>query len=137
MTARFRPAYVETAYRVRIGARTITLRAGERQREADRALARFGVRWAVFITACNPASMLLPAAHNRRRMSHLRDLVRRGNLQFAPGEGRPDEAGWRPEPSMLVFGIPPRRAAWLGRRFGQNAVLCVRRGAAAHLLPLR
>jgi hypothetical protein len=70
-------------------------------------------------------------------MGRLCSLIRRGNLQFARGEGYPDEAGWRPEPSLLVFGVPPRRAAWLGRRFGQNEVLCVRRGAAAQLLALR
>ncbi len=90
-----------------------------------------GVREGALVTAWNPANRRLPERVNQRRAARLVERLR--GLPFLPGingEGR-----WREE-SLLVLAAP-RRVEALGRLFGQDAVVLLRRGSRARLLFLR
>nr|WP_283949908.1 DUF3293 domain-containing protein [Limobrevibacterium gyesilva] len=100
-------------------------------------MARGGARAGCFVTACNPQGRLLPHPRNRRAMARLRWYLRGCRLRFAEAEGRGHGGDWPAEPSLLVFGLDRARAATLGRRWRQNAVVHVRRGQPAVLLALR
>jgi hypothetical protein len=71
---------------------------------------------------------------NQRRHEQLNaEIARRGLIYFA-GRGIGSEGNWPPEESLLVLGISEQEAIKLGRDFGQNAVVCGRRGEPARLL---
>ncbi len=116
-------AYRDTRYDVRLpGGRRLTIRIGDPPSVAlilprgDPALS------SAIITACNPRSLPLPVADNRRRMHELvRALVGHGVLML-PAVGCAPHGAWR-EASLLVPAIPIDLLDTLARRFGQNAVL--------------
>ena len=56
---------------------------------------------------------------------------------FLAGEGRGRIGDWPPEPSILAFGMSRARAASIGRRFRQNAIVYVPLGRPAELVKLR
>jgi Protein of unknown function (DUF3293) len=85
----------------------------------------------VLVTAWNPGGGRLPEAVNRRRAARLAERLR--GLCALPGVN--GEGRWREE-SVLVFAARPRVEA-LGRLFGQDAVVLVRRGRRARLRFLR
>jgi hypothetical protein len=87
------------------------------------------------VTACNPFSRARTAAANGRAARRLRALLARRGLRLLPGAGRGDAGDWPEEPSVLVFGLPRREAAWLGRTLRQNAILYVGRKRVM-LIPL-
>ena len=97
----------------------------------DALLEAHGIREGVLVTAWNPESQRLPEAVNRRRAARLVERLRR--LPTLPGIN--GEARWREE-SLLVLAAS-RRVEALGRLFGQNAVVLVRRGSRARLRFLR
>ena len=104
-----------------------TARIGRRCPALDPLLARQG---GAFVTAWNPWGRRLPYGCNRRA-----DLALQGWLRAVPrlpgaGQGR----GWREEHWFVV--ADPRRAAVLGRRFRQAAIVTLRRGQAARLVLL-
>ncbi|MBV9748347.1 MAG: DUF3293 domain-containing protein, partial [Acetobacteraceae bacterium] len=90
-----------------------------------------GVREGVLVTAWNPGSQRLANAVNRRRAARLVEYLR--GLPTLPGTN--GKGRWREE-SLLVLAAP-RRVEALGRVFGQDAVVLVRRGRRARLRFLR
>jgi hypothetical protein len=124
VSARTLAAYRKTRYEIR----GIKVMIGRRSWAMDRLLLSYGVREAVFISAYNPFSRVMPPGWNRRMQSRLAESVRRRpNL--------PAKGSWRrwSEAHLLVFGDarPSRR---LLRRYRQNAVVIVRLGQPARLL---
>lgn len=106
-------------------------RIGRRSAEIDALLRRLGAREGAFVTAWNPWSRRMPPGWNARVMARLREAARR--LQSAEGQGRGH--GWSER--HLLLAADPRRAAALARRFRQNAIVALRVGAPAKLVPLR
>ena len=92
-------------------------------------------RRAAIVTAANPESRVLLRALNIRRNARLRAALGRflcsETIARDPIGDWPDERGW------LVRGISPAEAASIARRFRQNAIVLLRRGAAPRLRPLR
>ncbi len=58
-------------------------------------------------------------------------------LRAASGIGVGRSGGWPVAISLLVFDVTKPRAARIGRRWRQNAVVVVARGQKVALLPLR
>ncbi len=83
-----------------------------------------------FITAWNPWGRRAPPGWNRRAGLALQGWLRGASHLAGAGEGR----GWREEHWFAV--MDPRRAAVLGRRFRQAAIVTLRRGQPARLLVL-
>lgn len=127
-SARFREAYAATTYR--FGA--VGLRIGRRQ-GVDRLLGRLRCRRAAVLTAWDPFSLERGRAANGAAQARLRGRLRRA----VTGCGVPDDPGKRGEAMLLAPGLAPRAAARLARRFRQNAIVLLRRGAAPALLLLR
>lgn len=130
-------AYRSTDYVAFDGAGELVLRIGVRNRNLDWLMARHRTRTAAFITAWNPRSIPHGDAANRAADTRLIARVRRMGLRFLFGEGRGQDRRWTPERSILVFGIDRYAAARIGRAFGQNAIVHVRRGHAPELMLLR
>ena len=123
-------AYEATDYRV--GDR-FTIRCGALSAPLDALLTDHGHDHWAYITACNPGSLPLGAAENRRRMADLARRIACLGLPMLEGEGVGDGDDWPPEPSLLVLGIGQKAAVELGREFGQVAIVIGRRGEPARL----
>lgn len=93
----------------------------------DRLLSSLGARCGTFLTAWNPGARRYPLGQNLRWDRALRGWLRR--IVARPGVGA--APGWREAHWLLA--TDPRRAAALGRRFRQVAVVVVRRGQKARL----
>jgi uncharacterized protein len=110
------------------------LRVGEPSAELERLLDVHNATSAAFVTAANPRGEQRSHAENARAMAALRAALA---LPCLAGEGRDPEGRWSAEPSVLVLGIARWEAEALGRRFGQNAIVYVEKGAAPELVLLR
>jgi hypothetical protein len=111
------------------------LRIGGSPRPVARLLRRH--RWAAFIVAANPGSRIMQPAMNVHRDMRLRARLRQAGFQVVAGIARHPAGDWPAEPGVLALGIAPAYAAAFGRRWGQNAIVVLRRDAAPELLPLR
>lgn len=127
MTAAQLRAYRRSAYE----AAGAVARIGRRSPAIDALLRRLGERRGGFVGAWNPFSRRMPEGWNARMLARLRAAARR----LPQAEGAGGEARWR-ERHLLLAG-DPRRLGVLGRRFRQNAIVVVRRGAPARLVLLR
>lgn len=111
----------------------LVLRIGEPSAALDRLLEAAGARSAAFLTAANPHSQPRSAAENLATLERLeRDA---SAWPVHRGEGRSPDRTWR-EPSLLVAGIAREAARTLGRRYGQNAIVFIDKGAAPELVLL-
>ena len=107
---------------------------GSRNKKLEALLRRHGTtRWA-FITAWNPASVVLDREENDARQATLRRQVETDGFAVITGEGVGEDPGWLPEASLLILGMHPGQAVKVGQQFGQLAVLVGRRGGPAHLV---
>ena len=116
-------AYLATDYTVQIDGKVLVLRPNERSPVVDRALSRFKVRGAAFITAFNPYSRIRGKSANLAAHAALVASVRRRGKRFVEGYGQGHDKQWPPEKSILVFGVTRAAAAALGRRYRQNAIV--------------
>ena len=116
-------AFHATAYRVS----GVTVRIGRRCAAMDRLLSSLGARCGVFLTAWNPGARRYPLGQNMRRDCALQGWLRRMIARSGFGVAH----GWHEAHWLLA--TDPRRAAALGRRFRQAAVVVVRRGQQARL----
>ena len=128
-------AYERTRFCVEDGKREVCFMAGSQSPKLDALLVRHGVaRWA-FITAWNPASVLLSRAANDSRQAALRRAVAARGYSALEGRGIGADPAWDPEPSLLVLGISRGDAVRLGRTFGQLAIVAGQRGGRSRLVP--
>jgi len=74
-----------------------------------------------YITAWNPAGVLLPLATNKIRQRRLRDELKADRHRFTGGIGV-GPSDWR-EPSLFVLGITYAQLDDMARRFGQLGVV--------------
>jgi hypothetical protein len=137
-------AYRRTDYTAEGG--RVVARIGRRSASADALLRRLGARQGGFVTAWNPFSRRMPRGWNERMLARLRARARRlGPIVEGWGQGRDPIPGrrrhTRPPPAgawaerHLLVAADPRRVLVLGRRFRQNAIVALRAGAPARLLP--
>ena len=105
----------------------VTVRIGQRCGAMDGLLSSLGARCGAFLTAWNPGARRQPVRQNLRSDRALRGWLRR--IAALPGIGVASR--WHEEQWLLA--TDPRRAAALGRRFRQAAVVVVRRGQRARL----
>jgi hypothetical protein len=130
-------AYHATDYVAFAGSTQITLRIGRRDASVDRLLVRMRVATAAFVTAWNPFSRVLSDGMNRARQARLEADLRSRGLRYLRGEGRGMTGNWPPEESAMIFNLSRQDAGWLGRRWGQNAIVYVRLNRAPELIMLR
>jgi hypothetical protein len=111
----------------RYGVEGTEIRIGRRSAVMDRLLRAHAAREAVFITAYNPFSRVMPPGWNRRMQARLCLVVRRRPVLAGRGTWR----RWS-ETHLIVFG-DARPIRLVARRFRQHAVVVVRRGQRAWL----
>jgi len=128
-------AYEQTRFCVDDGPRHVCFRAGSNRPRLRALLLRHdALQWA-FVTAWNPASVVLSRTENNARQLELRGAVDTAGYAMLNGEGVGEDPKWKPEKSLLILGISRGEAVKLGRRFGQLAIVSGRRGRSAHLIP--
>jgi len=126
------PKHLDRAYRrSHYSVAGFDLIVGRRSGALDGLLSGMGARAAVLMTAWNPASRRMPLLWNERRMAALRDRL--GNTPALPAAS--GCLGSWSEAQLLVVG-DRRRLAVLARLFGQAAMVGLKRGQGAQLLPL-
>jgi hypothetical protein len=127
-------AYRRTSFFADTPQGRLRLRLGESSPELDRVLEAQGARSWAYVTAFNPASIVLSDDENERRQSRLEyEVSSRGYTTFR-GEGVGDDGTWPAERGLLIVGIGDGDAIELGRAFGQRAIVYGVVGAVAVLL---
>lgn len=128
-------AYRRTRYVVAREGGNAVVRTDRTSPELDALLRELGLETWVIVSAFNPFSKgLSPEENEKRHAGLLAEVVRHGwPFRQASGEPAPED-GWRPEKSLFVAGVGREKAAALGAKFGQNAVVFGRAGEAAELL---
>lgn len=109
------------------------LRVDQSSAALDALLDAVGRDCAAFVTAWNPFSVVTDEATNRAAQARLEAELRAAGHAPVPGCGRDPLGHWPGEPSLLVPGLGRDAALDLGHRYGQHAVLWVRRGAPVEL----
>ncbi|MEM9461700.1 MAG: DUF3293 domain-containing protein [Myxococcota bacterium] len=127
-------AYRSTRYEVSAPGLLIELSIGAHSPPLDALLASLGVDTWALVTAWNPRSIPLAAAHNHRRNHALRHIVRRWGLRVFEGRGRGEDPSWTPEASVFIPGITKQDALHLATLFEQNAIVFGRRTHAPQLV---
>ena len=114
--------------------KTFCFKAGATNARLDALLERHGVKTWAFITAWNPAARgQTPETNDAAQATLMASVTVMGHPWFT-GRGRSDDGSWPHEESLLILGIAERKARWLGRRFGQSAILVGRAGRPARLV---
>ena len=121
-------AYRRTTFFANTPNGRLSLRVGQRCFELDDLLQHYGVTTWGYVTAFNPASVLLSVDENLARQRELERVVAELGFVSYPGEGVGEEGSWPPEPSILILGIG--RLPDLGRRRRLRIDLCSHRKAA-------
>lgn len=78
---------------------------------------------AIFITASNPKSVLLPVRENEKRQAVLRSWLKSNQMVYFEGYGADPSGIWPQEESFFVINIDRAMAVKVGQLFGQYAVL--------------
>ena len=123
-----RPALLKAYRATRFEVAGMEIRVGRRCPAMDRLLQSFDVREAVFITAWNPLSRVMPPGWNHRMQVRLALAARRRPALAGRGSWR----GWT-EAHLIVFG-DARPSQSLARRFRQNGIVTVRLRQPARLV---
>ena len=112
------------------------MRVGEPCPELDELLEAEGAAAAAFVTAHNPRGLPAHEETNLLAFGDLCEAADRTGYRIYLGEGSDPEGEWKPEPSLLIVGIPRGEAEELGRRFHQLAIVFVEKGRAPELVVL-
>lgn len=99
------------------------LNVGHRHPEFDAWLQQQGYQHYSFITPFNPRSRPLSSEENEARLADLQQLLRAGELSFAPALGRDPAGEWLAETGVFLFDVPAGEVHELARLFRQNAVV--------------
>jgi len=129
-------AYRAACYEVALPA-ACTLQVEVHSPALAQAMHQRGALHACLLTACNPAGQLQSEAANAQRMQALRAALAQAGWRHSPAFGRDPQGLWPGEDSVLVWHMPPAAARTWGRRWAQNAVLCMAADAVPQLVLLR
>lgn len=133
MTNELAVAYRATTYRVFLPPGICALRVNQPAETLRGWLEMAGASQFAILTAHNPGSQRLDAAHNLMRQQALQqDVLRRGYLMF-PAENVSDGAGWPVEESCCVIGMALAEADQLAYQYGQNALVFGGKDGIPHL----
>ena len=130
-------AYQRTDYVIFEDDAETVVHIGQADAAIDGLLHRHGAESGTIITAWNPESVILSDAENAARETELWNWIGAQRLFALAAEGRDPTGAWQPEQSCLIFDIARDAVAALGRRYGQNAIVHLRSGAAPELELLR
>lgn len=121
-------AYHDSQYRIELAEQSCVLQIGRLAPALDTVLRQHASEYAIYITAHNPRSVLLPAAINQSRNAALEQILIARRLRYFPGTAYCTEqmAPWPAEHGFLVLQLGPQMASALARACDQHAVLVLR-----------
>lgn len=112
------------------------MRIGEPCPEMDELLEAEDAASAAFVTSFNPRGLPAHEELNQLSFGELCDAADRTGYRIYLGEGNDPQGEWKPEPSLLIVGIPRAEAEAIGRRFHQNAIVFAEKGRPPELVLL-
>lgn len=115
-------AYRTAEFRVFVGDQEWVLHHGERHPQLETWMKQRGLTGLAIITACNPGSVPLEEAENRRRNKELEQEIKALGLLFGPALNQSADGKW-PEPGFWIANISQGQAITMGLLFGQAAVV--------------
>jgi len=118
-------AYQETDYVVNNNQLETIMRVGEQNSVVAHWLSDSKLKYAGFITAFNPDSIMLSDAENQQRHQQLISIVEHKNLQFIEGFGKGRDNKWPAETSLLISANSKHTLNKLAAKFGQAAFVLV------------
>jgi len=127
-------AYRAAHYRVAVPTGTIELQVDQFSPQLLALQRDHRVHCSACITACNPASHLLPEARNRLAMAALTRVVDQLGLKYLNAEATDPAGVWPAEPSLLVLGMDASSAVCVARDHGQLAVVAANADGIPRLL---
>ena len=134
MTASLLAAYRRTSYTVEDEGRVAAVQVDRPSCAVDAVLRRHGAGSGAFITAWNPGSRQCPLAVNLAAARTLERGLEAAGIAWLPHAGIAADGGWV-EHGVLALDIAEDRALAIARRHGQNAIVVVRTGEPARLVP--
>lgn len=126
----------ENAEYVVYGEPALVLRVGQPNPDLDALMEANKAATAAFLTAANPHGEAQDDEDNRAAAEALQESELIAGYPWFEGEGRDTKGAWRPEPSVLVLGIPLEEAEAIGLSHGQNAIVFAEKGKAPRLVVL-
>ena len=127
-------AYKNTTYLVYSPIGEIDIRIGVMNPLLQQLLLNNSSESWVFITACNPYSVMQDEDVNTLLNTQLEDYLSGKRYVFFKGMGVGDDNSWEPEASFMVLNIRKEDAVKLGRQFKQNAIVTGVIGNAPELI---
>ena len=127
-------AYKNTTYLVYSPIGEIDIRIGVMNPLLQQLLLNNSSESWVFITACNPYSVMQDEDVNTLLNTQLEDYLSGKRYVFFKGIGVGDDNSWEPEASFMVLNIRKEDAVKLGRQFKQNAIVTGVIGNAPELI---
>ena len=116
-------AYKNTTYLVYSPIGEIDIRIGVMNPLLQQLLLNNSSESWVFITACNPYSVMQDEDVNTLLNTQLEDYLSGKRYVFFKGMGVGDDNSWEPEASFMVLNIRKEDAVKLGKQFKQNAIV--------------
>ena len=116
-----RKAYLSTDYSFTDGETTIVMRLDGPNPELLSYLKKNNIKQWAFMTAWNPYSNEQTEEYNQGQQAELLEKLKDYKVCIGKGEGR--DGVWSAEESVFVAGIKSEDAEYLGRDFGQYAIL--------------
>jgi len=127
-------AYKNTTYLVYSPIGEIDIRIGVMNPLLQQLLLNNSSESWVFITACNPYSVMQNEDVNTLLNTQLEGYLSEKRYVFFKGMGVGDDNSWEPEASFMVLDIRIEDAVKLGRHFKQNAIVVGVIGTSAELI---
>jgi len=127
-------AYLATEYVIKLDDSEVVMRVDEPPYRLTDLLAEYGVETAAFLTAANPESEFFADKWNKKLNGHLIKDIEVNNYQYLKGEGRDPAGLWKPEESVMVFGISKSEANRFASKYSQNAFVFAEKGKAPELV---
>ncbi len=128
-------AYEQAQYAV-YGEPELVLRIGEKNADLDALMDAHNVKTAAYLTAANPHGEAQDDEDNAAAAEALQESELLAGYPWFAGEGRDPKGDWKPEPSILVLGIPLEEAEAIGLSHGQNAIVYAEKGQAPRIVVL-
>lgn len=120
--------YLSTLYKVEDFKHPIVI--GQTHLELEGLLSKRNVTHWSYLTAWNPKSQSLPNDENRTLFN---EIHAKPSYLVLNGLGESPDGHWSEE-SFLVLGMTEKEAAFLAKKFEQNAFVCGEKGKPARLV---
>jgi len=129
-------SYLATRYQIWIDSALVTLKIGCPSAPLAALMQMTSARNAVYVTACNPGSRIVPLDVNQLAMVRLYEKLAGCSNHIYQGAGIDPTGKWPAEESLLALDVDLPAARLIGKEFRQNAIVWIDSAAMPRLVLL-